>query len=251
MTYAKGLIVSGLCSVLTVAVVFSGCGSSGSKNLRSRNSGNPDLTPKQVENDGDATAEKKPADETKKEEKVETETEVTPEVIPLSKIEASVGLRNYDQINATMSVITGIPTTTAAVKAVFVSLTTSMPTDSDIKGFLGSQQVSVFKLAVEYCDALVKDPAKRAEFFPGFNFAGTPAAALDASGKASLADTLVSKIWGKDLDFLPVHSQSVASVVALIDGVLVGKNTGQAAVTGAVVTGVCTAVLSSAPAIMY
>lgn len=250
MTYAKGLKVSGLISILSAALVFAGCGNSSGKNLRSRNSGNPDLTPERVENEGDATAKKKPAD-TEKGTVVTEETTETPGEVPLAKIEAAVGLRNYEQINATMSVITGVPGTTAAVRTVFNNLTTSMPTDNDIKGFVGSQQVSVFKLAVEYCDALVKDATKRAEFFPGFNFAGTPAVVLDATGKAGIADTLISKIWGKDLDFLPAHAESVASVVSLIDSVLVGKNTGQAAVTSAVVTGVCTAVLASAPAIMY
>ena len=251
MTYAKGLIVSGWCSLLSVALVLTSCGQGDGKSLRSRNSGKPNLTPKQVENDADATGEKEETTKTEDEKTPDdTDTETTEEV-PLQKIQASIGLRNYEQIDATMAVITGVPNTTAGIRTVFNNLTTSMPTDNDIKGFLGSQQVAVFKLAVEYCDALVKDPTKRAEFFPGFDFGGTPAAVLNASGKQDIADTLITKVWGKDLDFLPAHSESVASVVALIDDVLVGKNANQAAVTGAVVTGVCTAVLSSAPAVMY
>jgi hypothetical protein len=255
MTYAKGLLVTGWCSLLTAMLVVSGCGQTQTKDGRSRRNGSGDLTPKQVENDADANPQKNDGenddkDQPKKEEPKETPEE-KPEEIPLAKIEAAIGLRNYDQINATMSVITGIPSSTRAVRTVFNNLTTSLPTDNDIKGFIGSAQVSVFKLAVEYCDALVKDTTKRADFFPGFNFAGTPAAVLNASGKQDIADTLISKVWGKDLDFLPNHAESVASVVSLIDDILVGKNMNTAAVTPAVVTGACTAVLASAPAVMY
>lgn len=252
MTYTKGIQLPGTIAVWILALVVGGCGQTETKSLRGQNVTSPDLTPKNIGED-DAVA-KKGSGEKEKEKEPEIEPDQEPkkeEVVPLQKIQASVGLKNYDQINSSMSVITGIEATTPAVRTVFATLTTSMPTDNDIKGFLGSQQVSVFKLAVEYCDALVKDATKRAVFFPGFNFAGTPAAVLNASGKQEIADTLVTKIWGKDLDFLPPHTESVATVMGLIDNILVGKNTATVAVTGAVVTGACTAVLASAPSIMY
>jgi hypothetical protein len=256
MTYTKGIQLPGTIAVWILALVVGGCGQTETKSLRGQNVTSPDLTPKDIGED-DAVG-KKGQVEKEKEKEPEKEQEKDPEedpkkeeVIPLQKIQASVGLKNYEQINSSMSVITGIDATTPAVRTVFATLTTSMPTDNDIKGFLGSQQVSVFKLAVEYCDALTKDVAKRAAFFPGFNFAGTPAAVLNASGKQEIADTLVTKIWGKDLDFLPPHTESVATVMGLIDNILVGKNTATVAVTGAVVTGACTAVLASAPSIMY
>ncbi len=252
MTYTKGIQLPGMIVAVIAAVIVAmtavGCGQIDNKDLRGQNATRPDLTPKNIgEGDGTGKKDKNPG----KDEIPGHEEEKPAEKVPLQKIEAAVGLKNYEQINASMSVITGIAATTPAVRTAFATLTTSMPTDNDIKGFLGSQQVSIFKLAVEYCDALVKDPAKRAEFFPGFNFAGTPAAVLNASGKQGIADTLVTKIWGKDLDFLPPHTESVATVMSLIDNVLVGKITTQVAVTGAVVTGACTAVLASAPAIMY
>jgi hypothetical protein len=251
MTYSKSKHFPAMIATCIAALIIGGCGQTDNKNLRGQNSGRPDLTPKIV-GDDDATGKKNPhEDESEKEKEPEQEEKKEDEVVALQKIKSSVGLKNYEQINESMAVITGIPTTTAAVRAVFAELSTSMPTDNDIKGFLGSQQVSVFKLAVEYCDALVKDPAKRALFFPGVNFAGTPAAVLNATGKQQIADTLVTKIWGKDLDFLPPHNESVAMVTGLIDNVLVGKNTATVAVTGAVITGTCTAVLASAPSIMY
>jgi hypothetical protein len=251
MTYSKSLQLPAMISACVLALIIGGCGQTDNKNLRGQNSARPDLTPKTVGED-DATGKKNPhEDEKEKEKESDQEEEKDEGSVALQKIKSSVGLKNYEQINESMAVITGVPSTTAAVRTVFAELSTSMPTDHDIKGFLGSQQVSVFKLAVEYCDALVKDPARRALFFPGVNFAGTPATVLNASGKQQIADTLVTKIWGKDLDFLPPHNESVATVIGLIDGVLVGKNTATVAVTSAVITGTCTAVLASAPSIMY
>ena len=253
MTYTKSIQLPGMIAAVLVALIAVGCGQTDNKNHRGQNANRGDLTPKNM-GEGEATGEKGPVIEKEQEPKEEDpvhEEKKPEEAVPLQRIESSVCLKNYDQINASMAVITGIPETTPAVRAVFATLTTSMPTDNDIKGFLGSQQVSIFKLAVEYCDALVKDPAKRALFFPGFNFAGTPATVLNATGKQNIADTLVTKIWGKDLDFLPPHAESVASVLGLIDNVMVGKNAATVAVTGAVITGACTSVLASAPSIMY
>ena len=81
----------------------------------------------------------------------------TPEApIDLRDVQVDAGLRNYAQINATMAALTGVAANTEAVRTVFQEqLANSLPTGNDIKAFLGSHQVSVFKLAVEYCDALV------------------------------------------------------------------------------------------------
>jgi hypothetical protein len=168
----------------------------------------------------------------------------------IQKIPVATGLRNYEQINATMSAVTGIPRNTPAINTLFRNeLSTALPTDNDVKAFIGSGQVAIYKLAVEYCDALVRDTTRRATFFPGFNFAGTPAVALNAAGKEAIADALITNVWGKDLESLPPHAESIDSVVSLIDELMVGKTT--PAQTAAVVTGACTAVLASAPVTLF
>ena len=160
---------------------------------------------------------------------------------PVNQVVVKAGLRNYEQINATMSTLTGVPRTNATVRTEFVTnLSTSLPTNNDVRAFLGSQQVAVFKLAVEYCDALVKDTVNRGSVFGAFNFAAAPSVAFSAAGKGALADALVTKFWGKDLASLPPHAESVDAVVAVIDGMLVGKNLATVAVTPAVATAVCT-----------
>ena len=183
-------------------------------------------------------------DEVVAEEKVPEDSDV-PDIKMLT---TSVGLRNYEQINATMATVTGVPLTTVAVRDLFNNqLATSLPTDNDIRAFLGSQQVAVYKLAVSYCEALVTSPALRANVFGPFNFAGTPAASLNAAGKTAVAEALIAKFWGKDLDGLPPFQQSTAQVVALIDQLLLGKSLTTVTVTPVVVMAACAATLSSAP----
>jgi hypothetical protein len=169
----------------------------------------------------------------------------------IQKIFAKTGIRNFAQINATMSALTGVPTTNAQVAAFYTAQATSLPTDNDVKGFIGSHQVTIFKLAVEYCDVLVKDATLRATVFGTFNFAAAPNAAFTPDTKKALADSLVSKFWGKNLSNLSPHTENVTLVVTLIDDLLTGRDLTVATQTPGIVTGTCAGVLSSAPVTLY
>lgn len=169
----------------------------------------------------------------------------------IQKIFAKTGIRNFAQINATMSVLTGVPTTNTQVATFYAAQATSLPTENDVKGFIGSHQVTVFKLAVEYCDVLVKDTALRTTIFGSFNFAGAPNVAFTPDTKKALADNLVTKFWGKDLTTLSPHAENVSMVVTLIDDLLTGRDLTIATQTPGIVTGACAGVLSSAPVTLY
>jgi len=169
----------------------------------------------------------------------------------IQKIFPKTGIRNFAQINATMSSLTGVPTTNAQITAFYNAQATSLPTDNDVKGFIGSQQVAVFKLAVEYCDVLVKDTALRASIFGTFNFAAAPNVAFATDAKNALADSLVSKFWGKNLSTLAPHAENVSMVVTLIDDLLNGRDLTVATQTAPIATGTCAGVLSSAPVTLY
>jgi hypothetical protein len=169
----------------------------------------------------------------------------------IQKIFPKTGIRNFAQINATMSTLTGVPTTNAQVTAFYNAQATSLPTDNDVKGFIGSQQVAVFKLAVEYCDVLVKDTTLRTSIFGNFNFAAAPNVAFATDAKNALADALVTKFWGKNLSTLSPHSENVTMVVTLIDELLNGRDLTVATQTPGIATGTCAGVLSSAPVTLY
>lgn len=176
------------------------------------------------------------------------ETQKEPDI---QKIFPKTGIRNFAQINATMSTLTGVPTTNQQVATFYNAQATSLPTDNDVKGFIGSQQVAVFKLAVEYCDVLVKDTALRTSVFGNFNFAAAPNVAFATDAKNALADALVSKFWGKNLSTLSPHAENVAIVVTLINDLLNGRDLTVATQTPGIATGTCAGVLSSAPVTLY
>lgn len=225
--------------------------SCGVDNITGRSKGGGgDVNPRQI-GSGDASAETDNASDQGDSGALGSE-ESADKKADVEQVFVKAGLRNYSQINATMSLVTGVPRSNATVSQVFnAQLTTALPTDNDIKAFLGSQQVAVFKLAVEYCDAMVKDATLSRAFFGTATVTGAPSLVFSAQGKAALADVMITKFWGKDLAALPPHDQSIGMVSGLIDELLQGKDANNAAVTPPVLTGACAGVLSSAPVTMY
>ncbi len=85
---------------------------------------------------------------------------------------ADVGLRNFDEINASMAVITGVRPEQANVDAVFETVRQQLPTVENIEGFLSAHQMAISQLAIEYCNALVDNHGEvpRGDYFPQFDF---------------------------------------------------------------------------------
>jgi hypothetical protein len=165
----------------------------------------------------------------------------------VARLKASVGIKNFAQINATMSTLTTIPTTNAVVQPVYAQLATQLPDGNDIRAFLASHQVAIGKLAVEYCDAMVNTPAAANVVLPGIALNVAPATALNATGREAINKALITRFWGTGMSGVPEMGESLATLSKLTDELLAGKNMNTAARTPSVVKGLCTAVLSSGP----
>jgi hypothetical protein len=107
-------------------------------------------------------------------------TEPTPVVpTPTDNPESpDLGVRNFAEVNATMSTITGVPTTNQTVNTLYGTLQQSLPPAPQIDAFLASQQTAVSQMASTYCQQLVGTQSLRDAFF------GT---GLDASISATSA----------------------------------------------------------------
>jgi hypothetical protein len=105
---------------------------------------------------------------------------------------SDIGVRTFDAINASMSLITGVDPNNAKVKATFTNVRQSLPATSDVQGFLSSHQTSIAQLALQYCSAMVDNPTTLAAFFPGvdFNTLSLPAQS------ASIVNPIVAKAVG-------------------------------------------------------
>jgi hypothetical protein len=94
-----------------------------------------------------------------------------------------IGLRTFDEINASFSALTGVPmasnrvsnVTGKTVSQTFTAVRRALPGVEDFQGFMSSHQMAATQLAAAYCDGLVQDAALRESMFPNFDF-NTPVA---------------------------------------------------------------------------
>ncbi len=166
-------------------------------------------------------------------------------VIPIS------GIRTFDQINDTMSALTGVASATTAVASVFNQIKQSLPGASNIMSFLPAQQIGITKLATEYCNALTDSSALRAAFFgtaPAvFEFGSAVSAAFGTQEKQDrISNALIDKMIGINLSSQPSQAEANGAINALINDLIAANPAGDATRTRAIVKGACTAVLSSA-----
>ncbi len=132
-------------------------------------------------------------------EQLGTETRVYPEPpmpVPPALADSSnpeLGLRTFDEINQTMSNITGVPITTASVAGTYDLVKQALPSVESIDAFGSSQQMGVAQLAISYCDAMVEDATLRNAFFGGTPDINTQ------GGRDAMITTIVSKAVGTNL----------------------------------------------------
>ena len=157
-----------------------------------------------------------------------------------------VGVRTFDEINATMSAVTGVSANNPDVETTFTTIEQQLPTVESIEGFLSSHQVAVAQLAIEYCNALVDDGALRANYFPGFNFNLAAAQAFDTAAERDLVvDPLLARMVGSSLASQPDAADVRAELDALMDRLTACGNGCAADRTATVVKATCAAVLGS------
>jgi hypothetical protein len=104
---------------------------------------------------------------------------------------ADVGLRVFDEINATMAELTGVSPQIAGVASTYATIKQSLPTVETIDTFVSAHPVAIAQLSIQYCNALVEDSSARATYFPGFDFTAPPSVAFSASGRAIVLDSLI------------------------------------------------------------
>jgi hypothetical protein len=181
---------------------------------------------------------------------------ITPVDVPDEDRAAQIGLRTFDEINATYSAALGIDWTDFSnVNDTYLELRQSLPAIEDINTFLSSHQVAIAQLAIAYCDALVNVDGNpnptRGQMFPGFNFDAAPGTAFAAGNRDLFVDPLINFIMGTNLTSQPAYADVYSELASfqaaggrpnnlvqrLMDG---GSN------TRAISKGVCAAMLGNA-----
>ncbi len=159
---------------------------------------------------------------------------------------ADVGLRVFDEVNATMSELTGVSAVNPAVKATYESVRQALPTVESIDTFASGHPVAVAQLAIQYCNALVDDTSARAAYFPGFDFSAAPASAFGGAGRAVVLDALVGRMMRTGLATDPKPEEVRADLDALITKLASCGASCPAGRTPTIVKASCAALLGSA-----
>lgn len=173
-----------------------------------------------------------------------TDTTVLSTATPVDKAPLSdVGYRVFEEIDATMSKITGVPRTNSAVQTTYELVKQQLPTVESMEGFLSAHQIGIAQLGSSYCSALANDSTLRAAFFPGLNFS---TANLGSSTERNLViDPLVAKTIGTGLTTQPAATAVRGELNALMDTLCPGGTCSSSSRTLVVVKAACTAALAS------
>ncbi len=124
-----------------------------------------------------------------------------------------IGVRTFDEINATYAAITGVDPEEPNVDMTYQELRQSLPAVEDVNTFLSSHQVAIAQLAIEYCNALVEDTSLRAQKFPGFNFGAAPATAFSPANRVDFVDPLIAMVVGNSRTGPQIATQPSFAVV--------------------------------------
>jgi hypothetical protein len=171
-----------------------------------------------------------------------TATPTAPAPTTLAPV-SDIGLRIYNEINATMSEQTGVSMLNTGVNSTYQSVMQSLPPVYNILSANSAGNIATTQLAIQYCQALVNSPTLAAQFFPGMNFSASPSQAFSNDAGMDLVITpLIDNLIDSNLASQPTDSQVRTELYSLISTL---KSNG-ANTTPVITMAACTAILSSA-----
>ncbi len=123
---------------------------------------------------------------------------------------ADIGVRTFDEINATIAELTGIPITNSAVDALFLQYKQQLPTVETIDAFLSSHQMAIAQLALTSCserveaDRLLPTGDTGRYLFTNVDFNESAETAFNTPAKrAYVIDPVLSAVLSLNLDSQP------------------------------------------------
>jgi Concanavalin A-like lectin/glucanases superfamily len=164
---------------------------------------------------------------------------------------ADIGLRVFDELNATMSELTGIAATDPGVAATYTTIKQSLPTIETVDTFVSAHPVAVAQLSIQYCNALVESSGARAAYFPGFDFNAAPSSAFAPAGRAIVLDSLVGRMLRTGVATEPDAAGVRSDLDTLITRLSACGSSCPAGRTETIVKASCAALLGSAATLLH
>ena len=131
----------------------------------------------------------------------------------------------------------------AGVKSTYLLVQQQLPSIPTLESFLASNQVGVAQLAIQYCDSLVES-ASASSFFPGLNFAASPATAF--ANTNALINPLIANGIGTGIATQPDDADVRAEINSLVTKLSsCGASCATSVRTKTIAKAACAAVLGS------
>ena len=163
----------------------------------------------------------------------------------------TVGVRNFEQINTTMSAITGVPVSDNNIRRTYDVIKTQLPLNNNIKSFLASHQVAITRLGAEYCNRLIDLPDKRSVILPGVNFGSRASDSFSDEQITFMVTQFIKFFWPDVTSDDPLVNEAVQMSSDLVEILLEGESLSSSTTTRNVIKGVCTSLISSANTIIF
>jgi len=158
-----------------------------------------------------------------------------------------IGVRDFAEINATMSQVTRISMAHPDVMATYQAVRQQLPTLTDIDIFVSSQQMGITQLAIEYCNALVEDGTARSSYFGSFDFGEAANLAFNSTAKRDVIfDALIGNTVGANLASQPSDAEIKVELNSLTDNLTACGASCESDRTETIVKAVCAATIANA-----
>jgi Concanavalin A-like lectin/glucanases superfamily len=119
-------------------------------------------------------------------------------------VAADIGVKTFAQVNSTLSVLTGVPTTNPSVSATYLAVQQQLPATTTIEAFSSANQVGIAQLAVQYCNVMVNNPSYFASALPGVTLSATQFSSQ--AGIDQVTAPLAARVLGSGLHSMPAAS---------------------------------------------
>jgi len=140
-------------------------------------------------------------------DKLGSHTNVVVEAIPSTPapapgpVVADIGVKTFAQVNSTLSVLTGVPTTDPNASATYLAVQQQLPPTPTLEGFSSANQVGVAQLAIQYCNVMVNNPTYLAKVLPGVTLSATQFSSQ--AGVDAVTGPLAARVLGGGVNSVP------------------------------------------------
>ena len=168
---------------------------------------------------------------------------VVPQPIVPGPTVADIGVRTFAEINSTLSVLTGVPTTDTAVTTTYQAVQQQLPAVSTLESFSSANQVGVAQLAIQYCNEAVNSPTYSAALFPGVTFSSS----TYPGSTSTISSALAARVLGNgQLASMPAATTVTTELNSLISTLCSTSACNNTARAQAVTAAACAAAFGSA-----